>query len=94
MKLFKSLTVALILSTILLSISFAASLDQYAEQVPTSYDLIIQPIFQHRDTMILDLDGSPLYGEHSWDSPHEVESFEDRLSLIFAIDIVPMRVLQ
>jgi len=44
--------------------------------------------------MILDLDGSPLYGEHSWDSPHEVESFEDRLSLIFAIDIVPMRVLQ
>jgi len=43
----------------------------------TSNDLSITPIFQHKDTKMLCLDGCPLDGEHAWDAIHIVESALD-----------------
>ena len=43
----------------------------------TSNDLGVTPIFQHKDTKMLCLDGCSLDGEHAWDAIHIVESALD-----------------
>ena len=61
----------------LLTAAFPNVYSTQSTQLNTVDDLGIEPLFQRRDTTMLDLAGSPLYGEHAWDVPHKVESFDD-----------------